>query len=277
MGLMAQVDQARSRLQATNEQLSEARGLLGKPKQEAPKEPEEKGLFDRLKETVSNVSLSDVGHTVLDVAGLVPVIGAPADAISAVWYLAEGDKTNAALSAVGMIPFVGEAAVAGKLGAKGVDALRGADEAADAARAADAPTAPKLDDPVPGLEGAKYGSIKNNGSPEDRAYAERVTGNNTGLSPHVWNGERDVELDGVEFGRNGEITLLEAKNAGENSIYSKDFMDTKNLQQARDQVAAARESGATGVKWLVRNPETAEHLQDLFNDNGLNITVTHVP
>lgn len=134
---MAQVDRARSTLQAANEQLSEARGLLGKPKQEAPKEPEEKGLFDRVKDAVSNVSLSDVGHTVLDLAGLVPVLGAPADGINAVWYAAEGDWVNAGLSATGMIPIAGEAATAAKLGNRAVDAVRGADEAVDAARATD--------------------------------------------------------------------------------------------------------------------------------------------
>jgi hypothetical protein len=133
---MAQVDRARSTLQAANEQLSEARELLGLPKQEAPKEPEEKGFFGKLKD-----NLSDIGHTVLDVAGLVPVLGAPADALNGVWYATEGDWVNAGLSAAGMIPFVGEAAVAAKLGAKGVDALRGADEAADAAREAGEATA----------------------------------------------------------------------------------------------------------------------------------------
>ncbi|MBA2750432.1 MAG: hypothetical protein H0U45_17310 [Tatlockia sp.] len=137
MSLMAQVDRARSTLQAANEQLSEARGLLGKPKQEAPKEPEEKGLFDKFKDTVSNVSLSDVGHTVLDLAGLVPVLGAPADGINAVWYAAEGDWVNAGLSATGMIPIAGEAATAAKLGIRATDAVRGADDAVDAARAAD--------------------------------------------------------------------------------------------------------------------------------------------
>lgn len=138
MSLMAQVERARSTLQAANEQLSEARGLLGKPKPEAPKEPEEKGLFDKLKDKVKDVSWSDVGHTVLDLAGLVPVLGAPADGINAVWYLAEGDKTNAALSAVGMLPIAGEAATAARLGLRATDAVRGADNAADAARAADA-------------------------------------------------------------------------------------------------------------------------------------------
>lgn len=130
MSLMAQVDRARSTLQAANEQLSEARELLGLSKQEAPKE---KGLFDRVKDAVSNVSLSDVGHTVLDVAGFVPGLGTVADLAHAAWYLAEGDKTNAALAAASAIPFAGDAFAAAKLGNKAVDAVRTADNAIDAA------------------------------------------------------------------------------------------------------------------------------------------------
>ena len=68
-------------------------------------------------------SLSDLGHTILDVAGLIPVIGEAADGINAAWYTAEGDYTNAALSAAAMIPVVGSAATA----------LKGANKAAAAA------------------------------------------------------------------------------------------------------------------------------------------------
>jgi len=50
---------------------------------------------------------SGLGHGVLDVAGLVPVLGEPADGINAIWYEAEGDHVNAALSAAGMVPFLG--------------------------------------------------------------------------------------------------------------------------------------------------------------------------
>lgn len=72
---------------------------------------------------------STIGHGVLDVAGLVPVIGEPADAANAAWYTAEGDYTNAALSAAAMVPIAGWAATGGKLGIKGVKAVRSADGA----------------------------------------------------------------------------------------------------------------------------------------------------
>ena len=76
---------------------------------------------------------SSLGHGVLDVAGLVPVLGEPADGINAIWYEAEGDHLNAGLSAAGMVPFLGWGATGAKLGIKGVKA---ADEAAAASRAA---------------------------------------------------------------------------------------------------------------------------------------------
>lgn len=133
MSLMARVDQARSRLQTANDQLSEARGILGRPRNEAPQKPEGQGLFDRLR----NISLRDIGHTTLDIAGLIPVLGAPADGINAVWYAAEGDLVNAGLSAASMIPIAGEAATAAKLGIRATDAVRTADNAIDAARGAD--------------------------------------------------------------------------------------------------------------------------------------------
>jgi hypothetical protein len=46
----------------------------------------------------------------LDIAGLIPVIGEPADGINAAIYAYRGDYLNASLSAGGMIPFVGMAA-----------------------------------------------------------------------------------------------------------------------------------------------------------------------
>lgn len=158
MSLMAQVERARSQLQSANEQLSEARELLGKPKQEAPKEPEEKGLFDKLK---------GIGHTALDIAGFVPGLGTVADLAHAAWYLAEGDKINAALAAASAVPFAGDAFAAAKLGNKAVDAVRTADNAIDAAKAGDAARAADevagpyshLADP-PGIEAGKNFSPK---------------------------------------------------------------------------------------------------------------------
>jgi hypothetical protein len=59
-------------------------------------------------------------HTILDVVGMVPVVGEFADAANAVYYAAEGDYANAALSAAGAIPGLGQAVVGAKLAAGAV-------------------------------------------------------------------------------------------------------------------------------------------------------------
>jgi hypothetical protein len=64
---------------------------------------------------------------------MVPVVGIPADIVSTAWYSAEGDWTNAGLSAVGIIPFIGDVGEAGKLGIKGVKL---ADEVGDGEKVA---------------------------------------------------------------------------------------------------------------------------------------------
>lgn len=59
---------------------------------------------------------SDLGHTALDIVGLVPVVGEVADGINAAWYAAEGDWLNASLSLAAMVPIAGWVATGGKLG-----------------------------------------------------------------------------------------------------------------------------------------------------------------
>ena len=57
---------------------------------------------------------SNVGHFVLDVIGLIPVVGEWADALNASWYAAEGRYFEASLSAAGTVPFVGIGATVAK-------------------------------------------------------------------------------------------------------------------------------------------------------------------
>ena len=58
--------------------------------------------------------ISPIGHGILDVAGMVPLFGEAADGINAVWYTAEGNYVDAALSSAAMIPFAGWAATGTK-------------------------------------------------------------------------------------------------------------------------------------------------------------------
>jgi hypothetical protein len=88
----------------------------------------------------------DIVQGALDVAGLVPVIGEPADGVNALIYTARGDYVNAGLSAGGMIPIGGWFATGAKVTRRAADY---ADEAVQVAqgtgRAADnATSATKL-------------------------------------------------------------------------------------------------------------------------------------
>jgi RHS repeat-associated protein len=86
------------------------------------------------------LSFSDIGHAVLDVAGLIPVVGEVADVANGVWYAAEGNYVDAALSFASAIPVAGYGATAvkaGKYADEAVEAVQAADNVADAARTAD--------------------------------------------------------------------------------------------------------------------------------------------
>jgi len=65
---------------------------------------------------VRPAAVIDAGHTTLDAVGLVPVVGDPADAVNALWYVREGDYTNGGMSAVGLVPIVGEYVILQKFG-----------------------------------------------------------------------------------------------------------------------------------------------------------------
>ncbi|WP_342512477.1 GH-E family nuclease [Sporosarcina sp. FSL K6-1522] len=59
--------------------------------------------------------------SVLDIAGLVPVVGEVADGANGIIYSVRGDATNAALSFGAMIPVAGWASTGGKFAVKGKD------------------------------------------------------------------------------------------------------------------------------------------------------------
>jgi RHS repeat-associated protein len=59
-------------------------------------------------------------HAGLDVAGVVPGIGEVADGVNGLLYLIEGRYVEAGISAMGMIPLVGDAGKAGRWAVKGV-------------------------------------------------------------------------------------------------------------------------------------------------------------
>jgi hypothetical protein len=60
----------------------------------------------------------DVIHTVLNVVGMIPVVGDVANGVNALLYLGEGDYADAALSAVALIPLAADGILAARLGVK---------------------------------------------------------------------------------------------------------------------------------------------------------------
>jgi hypothetical protein len=74
--------------------------------------------YNRTKEIIDD--LIHDGHFVLDVLGMVPIIGSVADIINGAWYFVEGKKLDATLSFVGAIPGIGELAIGAKLAAPGI-------------------------------------------------------------------------------------------------------------------------------------------------------------
>jgi hypothetical protein len=117
---------------------------------------------------------------VLDIGGLVPVVGEVADGVNAGIYLVEGDKLNAGLSAAAMIPIAGWGATGAKVGVKAehaVEAGRAADHAVEAGRAADhAAGAAHSGNVVHSVDGVGGNPDKVQGvggARDDAAYGER--------------------------------------------------------------------------------------------------------
>jgi hypothetical protein len=65
--------------------------------------------------TAAEISKLDALQMLLDVVGLIPGLGAPADILNAIISGARGDWLGAGLSLVGVVPVAGEAATAGKI------------------------------------------------------------------------------------------------------------------------------------------------------------------
>lgn len=75
-----------------------------------------KNAMDDAAKVVTHMSPSQIGHTALDIVGMVPVVGTVANLANAGWYAAQGDWTDAAWSAAAAIPVEGDAVDALKLG-----------------------------------------------------------------------------------------------------------------------------------------------------------------
>ena len=87
---------------------------------------------------------SEIGHTALDIGGMIPGIGAGADALNASWYASKGDTANAALSSLALVPGAGQFVTGTKLMSKARRLFGLGDKVADVSKA----TAKVVDDKV---------------------------------------------------------------------------------------------------------------------------------
>jgi Holliday junction resolvase-like predicted endonuclease len=67
-----------------------------------------------------DLSTMDIVHGALDLAGLIPALGAIPDGINAAIYVAQGDWVNAGLSAAAALPVAGDGLLLAKMGGKTV-------------------------------------------------------------------------------------------------------------------------------------------------------------
>lgn len=137
-------------------------------------------------------SIAKGGHLAVDIAGMLPVIGSLADAVNTGWYALEGDWVNAAQSAVGVLPVLGDMAMATKMvigAGLAVKGLHSLDNVTDLARYAEhagahlTELATKVGDTSPkGILAAIAATFRSGGGPaiprlgsvgDDLAAAER--------------------------------------------------------------------------------------------------------
>ena len=131
-------------------------------------------------------------HTGLDAVGLIPGFGEIADGANAVYYLAEGNKTDAGLSVASMIPIAGWFAT-------GAKTIRNVDKAVDVAKAGE-----KV------VEGVKGGEKVMETSKAARREAMREAGIPT--SQPLMVDKATKSKDKVFVTRDGKSTVQNAKN-----------------------------------------------------------------
>ncbi len=81
------------------------------------------GAFNPLSAAYDSLSEREQQHMKLDGAGLLPGIGMVFDGVNVILYLTEGDFTNAGLSGLAFIPFIGEASGIVKAGGKTISLI----------------------------------------------------------------------------------------------------------------------------------------------------------
>jgi len=134
---------------------------------------------------------------VLDVVGLIPIIGEPADGANALIYEVRGDHLNAALSGASMIPIAGWLGTGGKFVNK---AIKYSDEAASLAKSGTKAIKSINSVPQKALDTLKY--IEKNGVPPSNYKGGKIFKNTEGNLPKGNYKEYDIDakVKGVDRG-----------------------------------------------------------------------------
>lgn len=138
---------------------------------------EYKKAWDAALEAAKKIDPSTAGHIALDVVGLVPVVGEAADLANAGWYLAEGNKSMAALSAAAAIPGLGYIAAGTKVGKAAITGVKAASNASGVTKTINAVKTSKA---VTGVKNATT-AVKNSKA----ASVAKTVANKTGVTKAV--------------------------------------------------------------------------------------------
>jgi hypothetical protein len=225
---------------------------------------------------------SDIVHGGLDVVGMVPVVGEPADLLNAGIYLAEGDHLNAGLSAGGAIPFLGMAATGAKWGKRAYDA---ADSLSDAARHAPGGY-PTHSSPFAPLGAAEQqaarewrdglDSFPSRTDTDAGVYEVQQTGP---VNLRMRSGETAIDADGF---RTSDAVVLEAKHVGSNDgspyvpdssapefIKSKVRADTEREIERYAQIVRDSGNPARGLEVITNDPRAVPYFEELLSKYDL--------
>jgi DNA/RNA non-specific endonuclease len=199
--------------------------------------------FEGALNAAKSLSPSEIGHTVLDGVGMVPVVGEVADLANAGWYAAEGNWTDAALSAGSMIPIAGNAVTAAKWGKRAVNvADAAADVAKTAERADDVADAGRLarhgDDAV---DGTKAGKTDGPDQPDGPNQPGDGDGAGRAAKADLTTITRRQGRNEMEWHVDSEGRFVSGK-----ATFDEDFAGRKT--RGSDEVDAQRDAAARGVE-----------------------------
>ncbi|NLD47976.1 MAG: hypothetical protein GX660_12405, partial [Clostridiaceae bacterium] len=213
-------------------------------------------------------SLSEIGHSVLDVLGFIPGIGDVLDLVNAAWYLLEGNWKEAGLAAISVIPVVGSFLGKGiKWGSKafktfkfGSKILEGASKVYDFSR----PVTRAISNVVTSARTTKIGRILTSNIARD-AIISGVT--NAGLQKLV-TGEVNWKSVGFSSLLGVGVGALGRKLSGGSSGYKSEGTGSAGVGEGTE---LFRKTANTGAFEGLSEPMQLRHVQKVAKEAGIGL------